>query len=604
MTTTADVSERRPDMLSPPEFNLVDAPWIRVRLSNGETAVLSLEGVFARMNDVSTLNGESPSQDTAAFRLLLAILIRALRCYWEPDADAAEAMTWQEIQQSDEIGDIVISYLHDCRDRFNLFDSAAPFFQVADLETKKGEHSDASVLVPDVGPGLFSTRTHDDARVLDAAAAARWLVRLQAYDLSGIKSGALGDPRVKGGKGYPIGTGWAGAIGSIMLTGPTLRDSLLLNLPVASLLVSDFEADVDLPPWEREPDTAAPRTDDEVQPNGVVDLLTWQQRRVRLFPAVSAPEVVGVLISNGDKIARANRFDEPFAAQRHSAPQTKKAGHEICFARQLDPELTVWRGAQAVFVEADSAAASAPPKGRAQVPDRPAPVLQQLRSSLGDAVEDAYGNAHVGLSLTGISYGTQDAIIEAEISETLPISFALLTTAGRSLRRTAVTAVDRVLSFRGQMRWFFRQLLVCAGDSPEDYPEQQTSAWLDDLQLAFVRWLGDLGVQHDAQVADLEWRKTMWTLTRRAIERGVEQAGSRAAVGRIEETENGSTFHSSARYEAWIVSRLAEATGATLPSAQMPPSDAGTGIPTVADTAATSTERPGAKTPVKEQSNA
>ncbi|MFB9777947.1 type I-E CRISPR-associated protein Cse1/CasA [Brevibacterium otitidis] len=566
-TIPADASERRVEVHARPTFNLVDEPWIRVRLRDGSSAVMSLRTVYTRAGDIAVLDGESPTQDTAVFRLLMAILIRALRLTLDFPAEKDLSDVWTRIHAADNLSEILSDYLDYCAPRFDLFDPAVPFYQVADLETAKGEYADASVLIPDVGPSMFSTRTHDDARVLDAASAARWLVRLHAYDLSGIKSGALGDARVKDGKGYPIGTGWAGAIGSIMLTGPTLRDSLLLNLPVKAVLAAGFEADVDLPPWEREPDTPAGRGPDEVQPNGVIDLLTWQQRRVRLFPAPSAPEVVGVLICNGDKIARANRFDEPYAAQRHSAPQSKKAGYEICFARQLDPELTVWRGIQSVFVEADSAAASAPGKGRTAVPDRPAPVLEQLRRQLGDVVESAYGDTNLGLSLTGIAYGTQDAVIEMEMSETLPVSFALLTAAGRPLRRTAITAVDRVLSFRGQMRWFFRQLLVSAGDSPEDYPEQQVSAWLDDLQLAFVHWLSDLGPHTDAQTADLEWRKTMWTLTRRAIERGVEQAGPRAAIGRIEETETGTTFHSSARYETWIRNRLAEATGATFPTA-------------------------------------
>lgn len=563
-TTEIDSPERRVDMCDRPSFNLVEAAWLRARLIDGTSETLSLRSIFARLDNIAVLDGESPTQDTAVFRLLLAILIRSLRCADVLDPQLSTVETWETIASANDLGSIVDDYLTDHRDRFDLFHPHVPFFQVADLETKKSAHPDASVLVPDVGPGLFSTRTREDAQVLDPASAARWLVRVQAYDISGIKSGALGDPRVKNGKGYPIGTGWAGAIGSVMLTGRTLHDTLLLNLPVEAVIADRFIMDLDLPPWERERDTAAPRSDNEAEPNGIVDLLTWQQRRVRLFPADDSSDVVGALICNGDKLARANRIDEPYAAQRYSAQQSKKAAKEIRYARQLDPTLTVWRGVQAVFTEANSPTAAASSQGRDHMPDTPAPVLEQFRKELGDVVEARYGRSSIGLDLTGIAYGTQDAFIETEIRETLPVSFSLFTAAGQPLRRTAITAVDRVLLFRGRLRWFYRQLLVCAGASPDDYPDEQVSAWLDELQMAFTSWLAALGDGRDPQQADLDWRRTMWTITRRAIEQGVEQAGPRAAIGTFEVTDSGSALHTSARYEAWIVAQLAEATGSHL----------------------------------------
>src|SRR5699024_2697574 len=59
--------------------------------------------------------------------------------------------------------------------------------------------------------------------------AARWLVHCMAFDISGIKSGAVGDPRVKGGKGYPIGIGWSGWLGGLYFEGDTLFQTLMLN---------------------------------------------------------------------------------------------------------------------------------------------------------------------------------------------------------------------------------------------------------------------------------------------------------------------------------------------------------------------------------------
>jgi CRISPR system Cascade subunit CasA len=64
---------------------------------------------------------------------------------------------------------------------------------------------------------------------VDAAEAAQAVVHCMAFDFSGIKPGADGDKRVKGGKGYPIGIGWCGWLGGTVIEGKNLRETLLLN---------------------------------------------------------------------------------------------------------------------------------------------------------------------------------------------------------------------------------------------------------------------------------------------------------------------------------------------------------------------------------------
>ncbi|MGV7400563.1 type I-E CRISPR-associated protein Cse1/CasA, partial [Mycobacterium kansasii] len=87
----------------------------------------------------------------------------------------------------------------------DLFDPVAPFFQVAGLRTAKDDVFSLDRIVADVpnGEPLFTTRSGADLARMAPAEAARWLVHAHAFDPSGIKSGALGDDTVKGGKGYP-----------------------------------------------------------------------------------------------------------------------------------------------------------------------------------------------------------------------------------------------------------------------------------------------------------------------------------------------------------------------------------------------------------------
>ncbi|WP_082810415.1 type I-E CRISPR-associated protein Cse1/CasA [Kocuria varians] len=534
--------------MSDQTFNLLREPWIKVRHLDGAVSEVGLLELYERAEEFSDLAGESPTQDQAVFRLLEAILIRALRdhAFFAPHSDVVS--TWQTVQGAPELGELVNAYLLKHEARFDLFDPVAPFFQVADLRTAKGEHPDASALIPDVGPGLFSTSTAAAGQRLPAAVAVRWLVYTQAYDLSGIKSGAVGDPRVKGGKGYPIGTGWAGAIGSVQLLGPTLRDTLVLNLPVEAVVVDRDEVDADLPPWEREPDGAAPRSDEEVPPRGVVDVMTWQQRRIRLFPGPDGMQVDGVLICNGDKIQRANNFVDPTTGYRYSKAQSKN-GVDVFFPKTHDPELTVWRGIQSLFTE----------DGSEQGKDRKPFVVTQLRTKLAEAVMDEYGQSKTMVRLTGMSYGTQDAVINGEISETYPVTVKLLGEGAEQLRATAVQVVQRVLSFRGSMSWFHRQLLVCGGAAPEEAPVAPVQSWLAALETEFAQWLNYLGSMPTPQDAEADWARRMTRVTRTFAAQAVEAAGPRAAIGRSETSESGNLIiHSSARYETWILSKLSE----------------------------------------------
>ncbi|MDO5617954.1 type I-E CRISPR-associated protein Cse1/CasA [Kocuria sp.] len=545
------------------QFDLLTEPWIRVRMLDDQVQDVSLRDLFHRAHEIAGLAGESATQDNAMLRTLLAVLIRAVRT--TDLVDQSSSVIWDQLRTMPDLGEFVGEYLDTVADRFRLFGDKAPFYQVADLHTKKGEYSSVGVLIPDIGPGLFSTRTAEDAQSLQPAEAARWLVREQAYSLSGIKSGAEGDPRVKGGKGYPIGTGWAGALGSVQVLGPTLRDTLVLCLPLSAFSTDERELEQDLPPWERQPDTSAPRALEEVDPRGVVDLLTWQQRRIRLW-ADAQGAATKVLIANGDRLRLINQFTEPLSGFRYSQAQSKK-GVSVYFAKSHDPDLTVWRGVQALFLESGASAEAAAKS------DRPAPVIDQLRTDpvLGDLVQNAYGADPLGLRLVGAEYGTQSAVLTGEIEEVLSMHPVVLGRHGGDLRQAALDAVGMVMSFRGSLNWFIKQLEVCAGGSGDTASPAGVQSWLSELEGAFTRWLAGLRPDSDAAEAGRTWRTTMYVVTVRHIESGVEAAGPRAAIGWMEVGESGrGQLHSSARYEAWAKRKLTQATGVRLSKPSQP----------------------------------
>jgi CRISPR system Cascade subunit CasA len=208
-----------------PSFDLVDQPWLVATRADGSVGELSLREVFAQAHQLTSLLGDVPTQVFAITRVLLAILHRAVDGPRDLDH-------WATLWDADRLpADQIERYLERWQERFDLLHPRTPFLQVADLQTAKGEVSELNKLVADIPNGhpFFCMRLDRDLS-LSFAEAARWVVHCQAFDPSGIKSGAVGDPRVKGGKGYPIGTSWAGYLGGVLPQGTTLRDTLLLNL--------------------------------------------------------------------------------------------------------------------------------------------------------------------------------------------------------------------------------------------------------------------------------------------------------------------------------------------------------------------------------------
>jgi CRISPR system Cascade subunit CasA len=330
-------------------FNLVDDPWIAVRNLDGNAEMLSLRELFHAAPRIRRIAGDLPTQDFAVLRIALAVLYRVV----EPRRAGKTVIDLVgELWAEDRLPlELIDTYFDEWRYRFELFDEVHPFMQVPDLATKSSEVKGLELLVPDA-PGTGSLFTMRQAvPALDAATATRWLVHCQAFDFSGIKSGALGDDRVKGGRGYPIGIGWCGWLGGIAVEGDTLHETLLLNY------APPREADPrDLPLWELPPLDAAARNTAEIGPYGPLGLFTWPIRRIRL--SGEDDSVTGVLVCNGDPIGYWIQHNhEPMSGWRLSEPQAKK--HKLPAAympRAHDPSRSLWRGLAAMLPAAGESA--------------------------------------------------------------------------------------------------------------------------------------------------------------------------------------------------------------------------------------------------------
>ena len=537
-------------VIEEPRFNLVDEAWILARLKSGEVVELSLRDYFKRVYEIDRIQTDNPLTDTAIFGVVLVIFARAAFLADSIDTSGGPAQWIRQMREPDPNNlAAVLGYLEIFKDRFWLVGGERPFMQVHDLHTAKGDTKPVSRLVLDSESEYFSQRAEVALKSLSFAEAARYLVTLHAYDYSGIKSGAVGDPRVKGGKGYPLGVGWYGATGKVIVHGANMMETLLYSLDYEQLTDKEsFEQDV--PVWERaEPDTAAPRAytggpaaqykDQPVPASGMCEILTWQSRRIRLHH--DGNRVTSVLISNGDKWLDRNTYTDPLTGYRYSKNQSSKT-EQVWMPQTHAAERTLWRGADALLTRLT-------PESEKQ--NKPAPVIRQLGSGRYFPTD-----AEVQVQLVGVEYGTQSSIIENIISDSMTLELSLLTDEGVSasqmVRENIQTTMDAAIAL-GQ---FAGQLLQAAGREYE-FRADATEALLNRMEDAFRLWLADQRASEDIAEKKKEWQSRVRAVITQESDLLKYNAGPKAMLGTFGKDPAGNeVLYNVARAERLLHARL------------------------------------------------
>lgn len=513
----------------PASFDLTCDKWLPVMRSDGTGDELSLREVFQQADALRRLVGEVPTQEFALMRLLLAILHDAI----DGPNDVGE---WQELWDDGLPVARVLAYLDTHRGRFDLLHPSEPFLQTADLRSAGGEFTSLDRIVADVPNGTpFFTMRARGAERLTFAEATRWLVHAHAYDTSGIKTGALGDPRVKGGKGYPQGVAWVGNLGGVMAEGENLRETLLLNLIAFDTVNLRSDLERDLPAWRRSP--AGPREMDTIElsrrPAGVRDLYTWQSRRVRF--AHDADGVHGVILAYGDTLDVANKHDrEPMTGWRRSEAQEKKRGlAQVYMPREHDPSRSAWRGLGALIA------------GRAGGSQQRAEAAAIVRPRILDWVArltvegDLAPNFLIRARLFGAVYGTQQSVIDEIVDDAVTIPIVLLHTRDPGLGQAAIGAVTDAEDAVTALGHLASDLAQAAGAETATAKESARYLGFATLDGPFRQWLAALGPGD----VPLE-RRTAWQRLAHRIVSGlgdelIRQAGDAAWEGRVIETRAG-----------------------------------------------------------------
>ncbi|MEU2132388.1 type I-E CRISPR-associated protein Cse1/CasA [Streptomyces sp. NPDC018352] len=539
-----ETSEEAAGVLS---FDLTTQPWIPVLRQNGTQDELSLREVFEQAGTLRRLVGDLPTQEFALVRLLLALVHDALEGPRDSDH-------WADLWEDEDCFAPLADYLDEHRNRFDLLDARTPFFQVAGLHTAKNEIFPLNRIVADVpnGEPFFSSRMPAVDR-LTFAEAARWVVHTHAYDTSGIKTGVAGDDRVKGGKVYPLGVGWAGNLGGVFAEGHTLRETLLLNLVApADTPGLIFDAGNDLPAWRRE--ACGPGEGPQCPPTGVRDLYTWQSRRLLLH--ADADGVHGVVLGYGDPLHARNKHGyEPMTAWRRSTAQEKKHGESLVYMpREHDPARSAWRGIASLIADRTEASQGAEAANRL----RPG-VLEWIAYlvTVGE-LEQGY---LVRARIVGAQYGTQQSVIDEVVDDHISMAVALLHQQNREFAEQAIGAVtdaDDAVNALGDLATDLARAAGSESDGPGATARDLGFAALDT---PYRTWLAGLDGHEDPYEQRAEWQRQVYRTVSRLGDRLMAEAGDAAWQGRTITLKSGTEWLNSALAGKWFRSRLNKCLG-------------------------------------------
>ncbi len=378
-------------------FNLLDRPWIPCITGPGTIEALSIRETLTRAHDLRAISHHSPLVPVSVLRVLLAILHRV-----HGPKDAAE---WTALWEKGKFEPGPLDdYFSRWYERFELLDGERPFYQDPCL----GENFaiPVSKLMHEAASGnnatLFDHSLDDFSKTVPVGEAALQLVAHQVFALGGL---GTPDPAIEGSKSANGAPTVKAAL--CIVHGGSLFETLLLNLRRYDLPGGyPFGASNDVPAWER---GQAAEVCDRI-PTGWVDLLTWQSRRIRLFPEgeSATPTIRRVAVLKGESVDNSVSLagkDSMFAWQKLLTP-AKNAEPWIPLGFREDRAL--WRDTHSLFARFSD------------VSRRP-PILEWI----SELREEGFSPSRV-LALQAAGICSDQAKVMSWHTESLPLSLTIV----------------------------------------------------------------------------------------------------------------------------------------------------------------------------------
>lgn len=500
--------------MSEKEFNLLDEPWIRVRLPDCSVQEVSLREALMNAQNYVDLAGETPPQDVAVLRLLLAVLHTVFARVDEMGAPVPIRTTDQALQRWYALWNAgalpqkpINDYLNTQHERFWLFHPQYPFWQVP--EAAIGTAYKASKLNGEISKSnhkerIFTLYAGAGKDKLSYSQAARWLLYVNGYDDTSSKTKTKGLPS--------IGLSWLGQLGLIAAQGDNLLETLLLN----TILLKDGNTlwEPEVPCWELDPPRSGERTEIP-QPDNPAQLLTLQSRRLLLHRENGA--VIGYSLLGGDFFQKENAFSEQMTLWRSVA--NKKDAPTIYVPGRHSASRQVWREFPAIFAE----------QGEGHCPGVVSwlTVLQENRLLNRKRMARFF--------IVGIRYDKNNASVEDCFRDVLSFQRPLLEGMCKRWRSDITREINRCDRFASHLSTLAKELIFAQGGSKVDKASAAKVRFYFQVDQPFRLWLACIDPSWDEeerQKSITDWHKTILHLAREQGEDMVKQAGPVAFAGR------------------------------------------------------------------------
>lgn len=363
-------------------FNLLDEPWIRVITDyKGNMKEVSLVEFFRNAQTYKNFAGDMLIQDFAVMRFLLAIIHTVFSRFdasgneykyikldenYKPlnpeekideddEDDYVEALeeTWKSIWRKKQFSEIIIKYLEKWRDRFYLFDSEYPFYQVtkSDISQEKivslGRPNSNPTkifgktlnrLISESGNKikLFSPNIEEYKDFLTEAEIARWLITYQGYI-------GMSDKAVFGKEKYTASKGWLYDVGGIELEGENVFETLMLNC-VLIHPEEVYRIFNQKPCWEYTSKELLEKYLYEKIPDNLAELYTNWGRAIYINPEIDINAPFMFEIVKLPKFDNRNFFLEPMTIWRYNDNKVSdKEKRDTFTPRKHRENESIWR---------------------------------------------------------------------------------------------------------------------------------------------------------------------------------------------------------------------------------------------------------------------
>lgn len=519
------------------EFNLLEEPWIKIMTRSLEQKEVSLVDALVHAQDYRDLSGETPTQDAAILRVLLAA---AITCFYRYDADGEEEElseesgfderdVWERWEAYWERGrfpeSAIRKELKTYEERFWLFHPETPFWQVKDLQygTDYGVESLFGNMKESNNKKTrhhFSMTDGEEVEHLRYGEAVRWLVHLNAYAVN-VKQ----DEKAPGTR-KPVGVGRLGQLGFVMVNGDDLFRILMLNL-----CALDRNGDLwgePRPVWEQ---AVCEEQGREIgTPDNLPERYTLLSRRVSL-KRDSDGNITGFRAMGGDFFSVENDFGEPMTIWEQKRVD-KKTGEVLPLRPQRhNPAIHAWREFPTLFnTKGEGAGGSVLPG-----------VVQWVNRLYREKI--LRPDSWITFRMIGLEYGDGMSYTYGDcIRDTLTISAELLNDLNHTDRVWITRVSDQIEKCRSVTEKFkafadkVSQLLYGTNSHKNEIWDCLTRQYYSRIDHPFREWLiGIDPTQEKREEKILEWERQSLHYASKTVEDYIATLGTNFYLCREED---------------------------------------------------------------------